>query len=276
MTKITNSTGRNKSGIYIIKNSINTRVYIGSAKDLYCRMIMHKTSLIKGTHYSSKMQRFVNKYGIETISFEIIEYTSKEYLLEKEQYWINHYQPEFNSCRIAGSRLGIKCNDESKERMRIAQTGHRVTSEEIRQHLRERKINIPLLQFDLDGNFVKEWHSTMEIKRQLGIDCSSVTKCVKGKILTLKGYFFIYKHSYNLFTVSERLKAIEVSYRPIIQMDLIGNTIKEWKYSALLIKEMGNSYYHCVANCCIKPKRNKTYCGYKWKYKFDKDGNINK
>ena len=40
-----------------------------------------------------------------------------------------------------------------------------------------------VLQYDLDGNFIKEWPSTMEIQRQLDFKNTHISNCCKG------GYF---------------------------------------------------------------------------------------
>lgn len=40
-----------------------------------------------------------------------------------------------------------------------------------------------VLQYDLNGNFIKEWPSTMEIERQLGFANTHISNCCKG------GYF---------------------------------------------------------------------------------------
>ena len=50
----------------------------------------------------------------------------------------------------------------------------------------------PVLQFTLDGEFVREWPSTMECGRN-GFDSSHVTKCCNGKRKTHKGFRFMYK-----------------------------------------------------------------------------------
>ena len=41
-----------------------------------------------------------------------------------------------------------------------------------------------VLQYDLNGNFIKEWPSTMEIERQLGFANTHISDCCKG------GYFY--------------------------------------------------------------------------------------
>jgi len=104
---------RNTSGIYIIKNTINDKVYIGSAVCLKQRFIGHKNQFKKQAH-SVRFQNFVNKYGFNTLIFEVIEYVNdKGKLIEREQYWIDYYESwkskkGFNICKIAGSTLGLK------------------------------------------------------------------------------------------------------------------------------------------------------------------------
>lgn len=54
-------------------------------------------------------------------------------------------------------------------------------------HLKKR-IN----QYDKDGNFIKEWESTKEIERELGIHHSNITACCKGKLKTCGNYVWRY------------------------------------------------------------------------------------
>ena len=49
-----------------------------------------------------------------------------------------------------------------------------------------------VLQFTLDGEFVREWESTHECERN-GFDHSAVTRCCNGKQKTHKGFRFMYK-----------------------------------------------------------------------------------
>ena len=52
----------------------------------------------------------------------------------------------------------------------------------------------PVLQYDLEGNFIKEWESTMEIDRQLGFAHTNISKCCKGKYKQAYGYIWRYKN----------------------------------------------------------------------------------
>jgi group I intron endonuclease len=48
------------------------------------------------------------KYGYINFSLDILEYTEKDILLEREQYYIDLINPQYNNLTIAGSSLGYK------------------------------------------------------------------------------------------------------------------------------------------------------------------------
>ena len=54
------------------------------------------------------------------------------------------------------------------------------------------KLSKPVLQFTLDGEFLREWPSTREIERQLGFDNGAVGKCCKGKLKSAYGFKWCY------------------------------------------------------------------------------------
>jgi group I intron endonuclease len=91
----------NTSGIYQIQSIVNDKRYIGSAFHLKQRKKVHFKVLKDGRH-NRHFQNHYNKYGIEDLQFSIIEFCPKEKLIEREQYWIDRLQPEFNICKIAG------------------------------------------------------------------------------------------------------------------------------------------------------------------------------
>lgn len=107
-----------KNVIYKISNTVNERIYIGSAVKFNYRVNLHKYDLRKGKHHSSKLQNHVNKYGIETLIFEVIEYCiNSESLIEREQFYIDLLNPFFNILKKANSVLGYKHTEESKRKM---------------------------------------------------------------------------------------------------------------------------------------------------------------
>ena len=51
----------------------------------------------------------------------------------------------------------------------------------------------PVIQYTLDGVFVKEWPSLMEIERQLGWHRAGITTCINGKTKQAYGYVWSFK-----------------------------------------------------------------------------------
>ncbi len=120
-------------GIYQIKAKHNNKVYIGSSNNLQYRKSCHFSRLKRNVHHSPHLQSVYNKYGKENLEFSIIEELFDENdLISKEQYYLDLHQSYnrkfgYNICKIAGIKSVI-----------------------------EKKI----YQYDLEGNFIREWEST--------------------------------------------------------------------------------------------------------------------
>lgn len=54
--------------------------------------------------------------------------------------------------------------------------------------------SIPVLQFDLEGNFIQEFFSQVECSIQLGINKNSINNVLRGVSQTAGGYIFKYKN----------------------------------------------------------------------------------
>lgn len=78
--------------IFSIKNE---KIYIGSTKYLPSRKAQHKHRLIKKTHHNRYLQNHVNKNGIDSLQFYILESNCVD-LIEQEKKWIELLNPEFN------------------------------------------------------------------------------------------------------------------------------------------------------------------------------------
>ena len=67
-----------KSGIYKIANKGTGDFYIGSAVNLNSRISIHKSTLKNNVHHNIILQRIYNKYGLDKLSFEVIEYINNK------------------------------------------------------------------------------------------------------------------------------------------------------------------------------------------------------
>ena len=57
---------------------------------------------------------------------------------------------------------------------------------------RSKKKSKPVLQYNLDGTFVREWPSTMECERN-GYNNTCISKCCLGNLKTYRGFIWKYK-----------------------------------------------------------------------------------
>lgn len=110
------------SGVYLIVNSVNGKVYVGSSVDIAARWRGHKRALVKGDSPCVKLQRAWDKHGERSFSFQILEHVApqKDLLIEAEQRWIDLYQSfdtGYNTLRKAYSHLGAKRSTESREKL---------------------------------------------------------------------------------------------------------------------------------------------------------------
>jgi len=78
--------------IYIIKNDINNKVYIGkTAWDINKRFKEHCRDSEKRKNEKRPLYNAMNKYGIEHFYIELIEECSIEKASQREQFWIQYF-----------------------------------------------------------------------------------------------------------------------------------------------------------------------------------------
>jgi hypothetical protein len=141
----------------VYRLTIRGKSYIGSTVDLYDRMGDHCALLKKGKHYSKHLQRCFDKYGESELYIETIYRfklrPSKQELLQKEKEYIELEKPIFNS--KLDPTTDYNCATTSRK----------------------------VYQYDLDGNFIKEFPSCREAQRQLGI--TGVSHAANPKMIAM-------------------------------------------------------------------------------------------
>jgi group I intron endonuclease len=146
----------NISGIYKIQSICKPeRIYIGSAVNIRKRWIAHLSDLNLNKHQNKKLQNHYNKYGKDDFTFSILISCEKYELIQKEQYfldiyktWFNiyekaysplghkHSQESINKMKGNTNKLGKKCTEEAKEKLRLANIGKKA-SDATKQKMRE-------------------------------------------------------------------------------------------------------------------------------------------
>jgi group I intron endonuclease len=118
---------KRRSGVYKITNTFNNKCYIGSAIDLTKRKKEH----FSGSHTNKILKQAMKKYGKESFRFDILMLCKPEDLLFVEQdqidYWkkIKGWENLYNIASIAGSTLGMKLSEDTKQKMSEIRTGEK-------------------------------------------------------------------------------------------------------------------------------------------------------
>ena len=119
-------------GIYMIKNIVNGKIYIGKAVDIYRRWKKHKTMLNNNKHYNKHLQSAWNKYGQENFKFSVIEICENDnfILSNQERYYIDKYRcknPIFGYNKTDGGdgTAGYHYTEEQKQAARERVSGER-------------------------------------------------------------------------------------------------------------------------------------------------------
>jgi len=114
-----------QSGVYLIRNIVNGKVYVGSSVNIAVRWSGHRNQLRKGKHTSRHLQSAWNNYGEDKFAFVKRRLCPVDDLLRVEQEYIELHcssDPEcgYNICKRAGrppDLTGIAKSDETKKKM---------------------------------------------------------------------------------------------------------------------------------------------------------------
>ena len=183
-------------GIYIIRNTVNGKVYIGQSRRLTNRQYTHFRSLEKGEHHNKHLQRSYDTYGADAFEFEVLEYCDLENLDEREKYWIKQYDA-VNGDRGYNNEYGGNVGKEVSERVREAKRGEnnpmygKVPSEETRLKMRMSSIgtntNLTAEQVYQMKEELLNGMTERQASEKYGITIAAV-----GKIRTCKNWDYVH------------------------------------------------------------------------------------
>lgn len=97
------------AGVYMIRNVLNGKSYIGSSNSIKRRLTTHISHLKCNRHANRHLQSAYNKYGQKSFVFCILEQCEPilETILMLEQKYLD-LKPEYNNVAKAGSNKGFK------------------------------------------------------------------------------------------------------------------------------------------------------------------------
>ena len=212
-------------GIIYKYTSPSNKIYIGQTIEEKER---RAAFLRKNKRYSGpKIEAARKKYGPENFTYEVIfviESFNKDeirnILNQKEKYFIKLFNSIENGYNLdeggaytdskhikPASEETLKKRSESmKERYK---NGYKVIlSEKAIESIKD-KLSIPIIQYTIQGDFVKEWRSASEAGRVLGIRQSLITKVCKKQNQCCRQFIFVYKSEY-----PDVPQKIDTSYLP--------------------------------------------------------------
>ena len=143
-------------GIYMIRNLVNNKVYIGQSIDIYERWNEHICALRGEYHANNHLQSSWNKYKECNFEFSIIEECDESELNNKEIFWIaenDSYYNGYNQTKGGGGIRGFKHSDETKAKISVANKG--------------------------ENNFMYGKHHSYETKQKISV--ANKGKCVGDK-----------------------------------------------------------------------------------------------
>lgn len=138
------------------------------------------------------------------------------------------------------------------------------------------KHSTAIMQLDMDGNVIKEWQSIRQAK--MSVAASIWSAILEGRRIC-KGYVWIERDKYINMTkeqlqefisnevnklkqkkINTRKVMSEKNSKPIVQLNLDGSFVKEWKSAK---EAQNNGYKANDIRACVRGKQ-KTSRGYKW------------
>lgn len=159
-----------------------------------------------GMHYDQNRRFFmaIVKFGWDNIKHEILEtgLTYEEAKQKEEEYIAKYKSAEeeygYNQTLGVGGK-GFTKSSETREKLRAAHIGKRPTAETRKKISEANKgrwlgSNSPsakkVYQYDLNGNFIKEWGSQSEAARYYHCSQTKISECTIGRKKTIKGFMW--------------------------------------------------------------------------------------
>lgn len=178
--------------IYIIRNKINDKVYIGqTSQSVAVRFSQHmkpSTTKQRGTY---KIYNAVNKYGKENFYYEILEeHLTSEQADEREVYYIkqfNSYENGYNSTRGADTKTISRVQDVEKL---IEMTNNKCSISEIAKEFGVCKETVERTMRSLDIRYVmkvteeyllehKDYMTNVDMAKDLNVNRATISRVFK-------------------------------------------------------------------------------------------------
>jgi len=85
-------------GVYLIRNMITWKEYVGSSANVRKRLLAHRSALARGDHANPLLQRSWDKWGPEAFECRAVVYVDKSVLIKAEQHFMQEFQVLDRAC----------------------------------------------------------------------------------------------------------------------------------------------------------------------------------
>ena len=152
-----------------------------------------KVGCSKNVEARVKQQGFT-KYEILEVHYDRTTASEREKKLQKEL----GYEIDFTCYETLYTKGFLRSEAKAKSNATCVKKYGGIAAQCHTPEIREKagkKIRKPILQFDLQGNFIKEWPSMSEASKVLNFNMTSIWACCKGIQKKGKGFIWKYKNS---------------------------------------------------------------------------------
>ena len=145
------------------------------------------------------------KYGYSNFRLEILEHCDKKEAVSREQHYLDLFKPEYNILTVAGSTLGFRHSQETRDHMKI----HHLLDDKVRKNrslarlgvkasdLTRAKlsaatttlIGIPVVVKNIKTNEETEYVNLTEAAKAIGVSRTAVKKSLDLEKVLKKTYY---------------------------------------------------------------------------------------
>ncbi len=253
------------SGIYLIRNTVNNKIYIGQSKNIKWRWMKHRCELRGNRHANVHLQNAWNKYGEKAFVFEVVEEYAPKNLNDREVYWIKKYNSISNGYNLNIGGDGISGYKHSNDEINKMRASHNPKT---------------ILQFDKNFHLLNRWHGASHAAKTLKYCRESIDRCCHHAYnsTTYKECYWVFEDEYTAVDSFDWENYIKNNtpyiYRAVSKYDnKVSRKVDQydlnWKYictypsitSAAFSVSAPTSNIHKALNSSTR-----TCKGYRWKY----------
>jgi group I intron endonuclease len=265
--------------VYAHINKVNGKMYVG----ITSQEVQKRWGYGAGYSESPYFNNAINKYGWNNFDHEIIA----EHLTEKEaknfekrlikELQLRNDRFGYNLTNGGDGISGYKHTKETKEKLRNISLN---MSEETKRKMVLHKLGVPLteehkkniskgdfnkgikpiVQYNINGVFIKKWDSLKDASNELEIQISDISSCCHGNKKSAGGFMWRFYNG-NI----SNIESYSTKHKIVLQFDINNNFVKEWNSLNDIALYLNISNAGNISSVC-NGKRDKAY-GYIWRYK---------